>query len=321
MEVQMSNLKHFQLVIDPLNKLSEFLRDHEVKTEKSFDEPVDLDMAYGKYGDHTNDEGEEFKDAEIVPEEHIPVNYEDSIIIREIPRKSSLTGDHIGSHRISLSSDLSEFEYAAYYLVFSRFLASKSNGTMESRTSKFQSNGKGTSTSFTFADPIEIPKTGNTPDPTEGVCDEATHPQQKDETKERVSSTVVELRNYRLEIGDRFAKRQRDLQLRVVELEKLVTSNAGKNDINWLDTNDHLAQFETQIKYANDRISSYRDDMDENHEEINERIDRVQTRIDRIEWDLNIVCDKVTHEPENNERILEHVEDTNKNVGMIAEQM
>ncbi|KAJ8685314.1 hypothetical protein QAD02_021107 [Eretmocerus hayati] len=95
MEVQMSNLEHLQPVIDPLNRLSESLRDHEVKTEKSFDEPVDLDMTYGKYGDHTNDEEEEFKDAEIVPGEHIPVNDEDSNIIQEIPRKSSLTGDHI----------------------------------------------------------------------------------------------------------------------------------------------------------------------------------------------------------------------------------
>ncbi|KAJ8665321.1 hypothetical protein QAD02_006983 [Eretmocerus hayati] len=95
MEVQMSDLEHLQPVIDPLNKLSESLRDHEVETEKSFDEPVDLDITYGKYGDHTDDEEEEFKDAEIVPEEHIPVNYEDSNIIREIPRKSSLTGDHI----------------------------------------------------------------------------------------------------------------------------------------------------------------------------------------------------------------------------------
>ncbi|KAJ8665322.1 hypothetical protein QAD02_006984 [Eretmocerus hayati] len=143
----------------------------------------------------------------------------------------------------------------------------------------------------------------------------------RDEPDRSKNFIQTELRNYRLEIEDRFAKGQRDLQLRAVELEKLVTSNAGKNDMNWLDTNDHLAQFETQIKYANDRMSSYRDDMDENLEEIIERIDRVQTRIDRIEWDLNIVSDKVTHEPENNERILKHVEDTNKNVGMIAEQM
>ncbi|KAJ8665991.1 hypothetical protein QAD02_007653 [Eretmocerus hayati] len=553
----------------------ESLRDHEVKTEKSFEEPVDLDMTYDKYGDHTDDEEEEFKDAEIVSEEHIPVNYEDSNIIREIPRKSSLTGDHIGRsirkkkgenrtsdtpHSVQESKkprqDNNSFSGS---FTEQGFLASKSNGTMESQTSTFQSNGEETSTSFTIADPIGIPKTGNTPDPTERACDEATHPQQKDEMKEQVSSTVVgeeqiyekvedafrrilktslgdgsiggesgqslvdsfsehyrrvsrdvnmtikdkihssieqvfakitgkltpeqneivtavhemvenssknisdemnlefegnltfhnqikneltvvksdleeqideinskiyeqeedrptlkykmgefkkifidherksnkfkdemlkvqaevklykgltnqtaslfsyhaenskakiasleklsdeqakkieslsvnneklrdemdrsknfiqtELRNYRLEIEDRFAKGQRDLQLRVVELEKLVTSNAGKNDMNWLDTNDHLAQFETQIKYASDRISSYRDDMDENHEEINERIDHVQTRIDRIEWDLNIVSDKVTHEPENNERILKHVEDTNKNVGMIAEQM
>ncbi|KAJ8684873.1 hypothetical protein QAD02_020666 [Eretmocerus hayati] len=312
---------------------------------------------------------------------------------------------------------------------------------MESQTSTFPSNGEGTSTSFSFADPIGIPETRNTPDPTERACDEATHPQQKDETKEQVSSTVdgekqiyeeiedafrrilktslkngsiggeseqslvdsfsehyrrvshdvnmtiedkmhsfigqvfakitgkltpeqneivtalsemvenslknlsdemnlkfeehlmfhnqienelavvksdleeqideinskiyeqeeerptlkdeMELRNYRLEIENRFAKGQRDLQLRVVELEKLVTSNAGENEMSWLDTNDHLAQFETQIKYANDRISSYSDDIDENHEEMNERIDRVQTRIDRIEWDLNIASDEV----------------------------